>query len=71
MSKMTSQKCRRCNRDVFHNEQWDAMFCLICNTWNEDSCDSSECTYCVDRPERPFEAHIDSVLKNIIRKGGR
>ncbi len=46
---------RLCNQGhkLVRNALHDAYACQQCDTWNEPTCNASDCGFCVDRPERP------------------
>jgi hypothetical protein len=48
-------QCHKCHGESKYNERWDARHCLGCNIWLEGPCESPDCFYCVDRPEKPNE----------------
>jgi hypothetical protein len=48
--------CARCGaRRVYHMGR-DAFFCPACNTWLEEACGDTSCSFCSGRPARPLPA---------------
>ncbi len=51
---MLEEECDKCNNFLILYEKYDAYFCAYCNEWKEDTCGSTNCEFCKDRPERPL-----------------
>ena len=48
-------KCPNAGIEGTYIEKYDAYACELCCEWLEPKCNSDICTFCKDRPERPFE----------------
>lgn len=51
-----AEKCPECDGELSYSTNHDAYYCDSCNIWMELKCDSPECTFCNDRPEKPNES---------------
>ena len=45
--------CPVCGFQKMYHEEYDAVFCPICNIWLEQECGSADCEYCGNRPSFP------------------
>lgn len=39
--------------NIIYIEKYDALACLNCNLWLEETCEEKNCEYCQDRPKHP------------------
>lgn len=67
---MSSYKCQKCNNPTFHDEQWDSYFCAICNFWNESKCGADDCSYCVNRPDKPLNEPVHDIYLLMYKELG-
>lgn len=49
-----TQRCKYCKSAAVHYELHDSFFCVLCNIWTEGKCTYEQCTYCNNRPDKPF-----------------
>lgn len=52
--KIWSNTCKTCGSGKIRSEEYDAYYCPNCNKWLEGACSDPECSFCVERPERPL-----------------
>lgn len=50
---MKTRYCQNGEHELSYSREFDAMYCQICDTWDEFKCDDPNCVYCLGRPERP------------------
>ena len=46
-------KCDKCGEEETLFESIDTWACTKCDEWKEPKCDSADCSYCMDRKEKP------------------
>lgn len=45
--------CEKCIECLNYSIEFDAYFCLKCNTWTDNPCGNPECARCKERPQKP------------------
>lgn len=51
---ITDAKCKKCNNNLIHSEEYDTFFCPKCNEWGEAKCNDPNCEFCQKRPDKPL-----------------
>ena len=48
-------KYHHCGSEKQYNQQYDSIYCELCNEWLERTCDDPKCEFCSQRPEKPSQ----------------
>lgn len=67
---MKSGVCKICNKPTFHHATYDNYLCALCNTWNENICNESDCYYCSILTDKPLTYNIHSIILESYEEGG-
>ncbi len=59
--------CAQCDQPLIRIDQYDAYACRNCLTWHEPKCSSSDCEFCLTRPDLPENINWDDP-ENTTRK---
>jgi len=50
-----SDHCPECLERLAYNEEYDSVYCIPCDEWQDIPCEDPTCEYCADRPEKPSD----------------
>ncbi|KXH80092.1 hypothetical protein AU377_10175 [Sporosarcina sp. HYO08] len=45
--------CHVCLEKLHYHDEYDSLYCKVCDEWREESCSDPTCEYCLGRPEKP------------------
>ena len=50
---MGNEVCQVCGFPKMYYEEYDALFCPVCNIWFDEGCGNADCEFCGNRPAFP------------------
>ena len=58
IGQLTDTPCPLCGQmNKIYIYKYDALACISCNEWLEEACTDPMCSFCVGRPETPYEVY--------------